>query len=381
MLVFLITIVNAAVQRNAAVQEGEYQMSLESLETRLAANLAGTSLAYSYPSPTRIAAVQPPMSLVQAMTKVKALPRAVADALAMPTKHHHKKHGHHIPSPELLQHEDQVQKKGIEEALDKAKETLSNMMEETETELDAAILECKEYDAQTTATLDENTGYRATIAQEVATARGDIASAKASISEAQVELDAIKTAATESAAQCAISIKTQQDGLAILESDLQVSMRVENMTDCDDVTPGSTTTLMQCGSGWLRRFKFAGKAANFEKFTQLKSKEGSLAVQRAAKMIMNIHAYDSDFKPTKQITRHGLVRNVRLPVHTKHGLVQAKQTKQTKQDPEYSTPSPDEVNRSSPLSAEAAEVLENLTIMTSPPSSSHASRTTLKRCG
>ena len=37
-----------------------------------------------------------------------------------------------------------MKKKGIEEALDKAKETLSNMMEETETELDEAILNCKE---------------------------------------------------------------------------------------------------------------------------------------------------------------------------------------------------------------------------------------------
>ena len=38
-----------------------------------------------------------------------------------------------------------MKKKGIEEALDKAKETLSNMMEETETELDEAILSCKEF--------------------------------------------------------------------------------------------------------------------------------------------------------------------------------------------------------------------------------------------
>jgi hypothetical protein len=263
-----------------------------------------------------------------------------------------------------VQHEQKVQKKGIEEALDKAKETLSNMMEETETELDAAILECKEFDAQTTATLDENAGYRAALAGEVATARGSIADAKAMISEAQVELEAIKKAATESAEQCAISIKTQQDGLAILESDLQVSMKVENMTDCDDVSPGSTTTLMQCGSGWAARFKFAGKAANYEGFTQLKSKEGSLAVQRAAKMIMNMDygkdAYDSGFMPSKRITRRGLVRQMQLPVHTKRGLVQIKQ------EPDYTTPSPSVVNRSSPLSAEAAEVLENLTIMTSP---------------
>merc|ERR1719236_293561 len=226
------------------------------------------------------------------------------DAMKLPTLHHHKAHQHE--SAQLVQHEQKLEKKGIEEALDKAKETLSNMMEETETELDAAILECKEFDAQTTATLDENAGYRAALAEEVATSRGEIADAKAMISEAQVELEAIKKAATESAEMCAISIKTQQEGLAILESDLQVSMKVENMTDCDDVTPGSTTTLLQCGSGWAARFKFAGKAANYEGFTQLKSKEGSLAVQRAAKMIMNLDygkdGYEKAFTPTKRIT-------------------------------------------------------------------------------
>merc|ERR1719174_2146378 len=261
----------------------------------------------SYPSPTGLAAVQPPMSLSHAMSKVKSIPASVKEALTMPTQHHkHKKHRSHIPNPELLQHEQKMEKKGIKEALDKAKETLSNMMEETEMELDAAILECKEYDAQTTATLDENAGYRAGLANEVATSRGEIADAKAMITEAQVELDAIKKAATESAEQCAISIKTQHDGLAILESDLQVSMKVENMTDCDDVTPGSTTTLMQCGSGWRRRFKFAGRAANYDGFTQLKSKEGVFAVQRAAKMILKAdedYYGNSRYVAAKRLTR------------------------------------------------------------------------------
>merc|ERR1719161_258244 len=198
------------------------------------------------------------------------------------------------------------------------------------------------------------------------------------INEAVVELDAIKKAATASAEQCAISIKTQQDGLAILESDLAISMKVENMTDCDDVSPGSSTTLMQCGSGWARRFKFAGKAANYEGFTQMKSKEGSLAVQRAAKMIMHIDygkdGYEKDFMPTKRITRHGLVRHNALPIHTKRGLVQA-----TKQDP-MTTPSPDVVNRSSPLSAEAEEVLANLSIMTSPEPVSYNPDDLMEKC-
>merc|ERR1719395_178552 len=180
----------------------------------------------------------PKMELDEAISKVKSLPAAVTDAMKITTLHHHKKHRHHSESAQLIQQQEDLKKKGIEEALDKAKETLSNMMEETETELDEAILSCKEYDAQTTATLDENAAYRAQLG-------GQVAEAKMMITQAKAELDSLKTISEEHARQCELTITTQQAGLAILEADLAVSMRVENMTDCDDVTPGSTSTLMQ----------------------------------------------------------------------------------------------------------------------------------------
>merc|ERR1719502_194852 len=109
------------------------------------------------------------------------------------------------------------------------------------------------------------------------------------INQATTELDSLKTISEEHARQCEITITAQQEGLAILEADLAVSMKVENMTDCDDVSPGSTTTLMQCGTGYARRFKFAGRAAQYDQFTQLKSTEGAVAVQRAAKMILKVN--------------------------------------------------------------------------------------------
>merc|ERR1719247_753932 len=188
------------------------------------------------------------------------------------TYHHHKKHHHHHgDDAQLLQQQQELKQKGIEEALDKAKQVLSEMMEETETELDEAILNCKEYDAQTTSTLDTNAGYRAELGAQVAEAKGMISEAKMLISQATTELDTLKIISEEHARQCEISITTQQAGLKILESDLAVSMKVENMTDCDDVSPGSTTTLMQCGSGYAQRFKWAGRAANhYEGFAQLK---------------------------------------------------------------------------------------------------------------
>merc|ERR1719393_710022 len=295
------------------------------------------------------------------------------------TLHHHKKHHrHHNDNAQLIQQQEEMKKKGIEEALDKAKETLSNMMEETETELDEAILTCKEYDAQTTATLDTNAAYRAQLAAMVAEAKAMIAEAKMMISQATTELDTLKTISEEHARQCEITITAKQDGLAILEADLAVSMKVENMTDCDDVTPGSTSTLMQCGTGYARRFKFAGHAA-YDGFAQLKSKEGVLAVQRAAHMIMKI---DDDswgnakYVPSKTITRKGLMRNHRhLPIKTKNGLVQ-----RFKKVGVYSTPSPDVVNRSSPLSDTAAEALVNKTMETSPEPVSYNPEDLMEKC-
>merc|ERR550537_1118843 len=153
------------------------------------------------------------------------------------------------------------------------------------------------------------------------------------------------------------------------------------MTDCDDVSPGSSTTLMQCGTGFARRFKFAGSAAHYDGFSQLKSKEGVVAVQRAAKMIMKIDddSYgnkNGKFVPSKTITKKGVMRNHRdLPIKTKNGLVE-----RSKKIGEMSTPSPDEVNRSSPLSAEGAEALVNMTMLTSPEPVSYNPDDLMEKC-
>merc|ERR1719274_445819 len=197
------------------------------------------------------------------------------------------------------------------------------------------------------------------------------------ISQATTELDTIKTISEEHAQQCAITIAAKQEALRILEEDLAVSMKVENMTDCDDVTPGSTTTLMQCGTGYAARFKFAGEAARYDGFTQLKTKEGLVAVQRAAKMIAKVDlgadSYGNEHVvPSRTITRKGVVRHYRsLPVKTKNGLVQLKV---------QSTPPPEEVNRSSPLSAEGAEALVNMTLETSPEPVSYNPDDLMEKC-
>merc|ERR1719487_123095 len=316
------------------------------------------------------------MGLDEAAKKVKSLPATVTAAMQIKTLHHHKKHRHGDNSA-LLQQEEEAKKKSIEAALDKAKLTLSNMMEETKEEMDKAILTCTEFDTQTVSTLDINKGYRAQLAAQVAEAKGFIAQAKMMISEATTELDSLKTISEEHAQQCFITITAKQEGLAILENDLSVSMKVENMTSCDDVTPGSTTTLMQCGTGYSRRFQFAGSAA--QEYAQLKTKVGMLAVQRTAKIMLGENlgedSYeDKTFQPTRRITRKGLVKTHReLPIKTKNGLVQV--VKRV-----GSTPSPDEVNRSSPLSAEGAEALVNMTMETSPEPVSYNPDDLMEKC-
>ena len=375
MLVFLLTTVNVLCTGMTLQHE---EAALQDKVAR--ANLKG----HRYASPTHEANKLPKMELSEALSKVKSLPSEVTDAMKITTMHHHKKHHRHrSDNAQLLQQQEEMRKKGIEEALDKAKLTLSNMMEETETELDEAILNCKEYDSQTTATLDTNAAYRAQMATLVAEAKGMIAEAKMMISQATTELDTLKTISEEHARQCEMSITTQQDGLAILEADLAVSMKVENMTDCDDVSPGSTSTLlMQCGTGFASRFKFAGNAAkNYDGFAQLKSKEGLVAVQRTAKMILKVDlgadGYGNEkYVPSKTITRKGVVRNHRnMPIKTKNGLVQ-----RTKKIGVMSTPSPDEVNRSSPLGAEAAEALVNMTMETSPEPVSYNPEDLMEKC-
>merc|ERR1719421_349200 len=288
------------------------------------------------------------MGLDEAAKKVKSLPATVTAAMQIKTLHHHKKHRHGDNSA-LLQKE----------------------------EVDKAILPCTEFDSQTVSTLDINKGYRAQLAAQVAEAKGFIAQAKMMISEATTELDSLKTISEEHAQQCFITITAKQGGLAILESDLSVSMKVENMTSCDDVTPGSTTTLMQCGTGYSRRFQFAGSAA--QEYAQLKTKEGMLAVQRTAKIMLGENlgedSYeDKTFQPTRRITRKGLVKTHReLPIKTKNGLVEV--VKRV-----GSTPSPDEVNRSSPLSAEGAEALVNMTMETSPEPVSYNPDDLMEKC-
>merc|ERR1719352_956496 len=98
-------------------------------------------------------------------------------------------------------------------------------------------------------------------------------------------------------------------------------------------------------------------------------------------MIMKVNLGDDSYGnakyvPAKTITRKGVVRNHRnIPVKTKNGLVQ-----RFKKVDVYSTPAPDVVNRSSPLSSDAAEALVNMTMETSPEPVSYNPEDLMEKC-
>merc|ERR1719440_2675888 len=134
------------------------------------------------------------------------------------------------------------------------------------------------------------------------------------IAQAKTELETIRISAEAAAAQCEISIKTQKASLEILNADLAISEKVENMTQCDE-----STSMLQCGSGYAARFHFAGEcAAPLQNF---KSKAAMLARERAARMALK--------KPLNQFAykhHHNKKHSLNLASHKtrkgKHSLKQ-----------------------------------------------------------
>merc|ERR1719316_1459407 len=223
------------------------------------------------------------------------------------------------------------------------------MMEETEHELDTAVLECKEFDEHTVAILDENTMLRAGLGEQVAVARSEIAEAEATIAQAKQELEAIRIAAEEAAAQCEISINTQKAALEILNADLAISEKVENMTQCDE----DSTSMLQCGSGYAARFHFAGKSA--APLKNFKSQAAMLARERAARMALK--------KPLNQFAykkHHNKKHHLNLASGKK--LLGKRALKQA---PEVA-PEAEGVNKTTEASDDVLESIENLTVAAMP---------------
>merc|ERR1719240_755672 len=88
------------------------------------------------------------------------------------------------------------------DSFEKAKETLNNMMEQTVEELDTALLNCKQTDAIIAQQLDANSALRASLAEDVATARAEIAAAQHQITTAKQELESVREEARENGVQC-----------------------------------------------------------------------------------------------------------------------------------------------------------------------------------
>merc|ERR1719253_935717 len=191
------------------------------------------------------------------------------------------------------------------------------------------------------------------------------------INEAKMELESIRTAAEESATQCAASIKVAKDGLAILEADLAISIKVENMTNCDE----EETTLFECGSGYARRLHFAGKAADLQHF---RSATAVSAMQRVAKMAMGKRVTTKFEQPKAILTKtHKKVRGSKgkpkptvaskLKEHKKVSLLQ--------QEPEQPPPSRDD-----PISNETFANISDLVVAEMPEPQSYDPNELMKKC-
>jgi uncharacterized protein YegL len=280
----------------------------------------GLPSSVTYPSAARLAAEHAPMSLEEALTKVPELPQSLMQYL----KHFSHRKGQRF---------EMLQKDGSGDAVEQAREVLNSMRETTEAELDEAVMECKEFDAHTSAVLDTNQGSRADLGAEAASARSEIQAAQAALFEVDTQLAHAKSDAASVALECKRVAQVQSAGLAILEADLASSQKVENMT-LSDCSAGDTS-LLQCGSGYRTRFKFAGRAA--EAFNHFKSAEGSAAVQRAGNLILSME----------------------------RGL---------------QTPEAAAVNKSAQQSEESAEALRNLTVMATPEPASYTADAEPMKC-
>merc|ERR1719487_1081878 len=143
--------------------------------------------------------------------------------------------------------------------------------------------------------------------------------------------------------------------------------------------PATVTAAMQIKTlHHHKKHRHGDNSALLQQEEEAKKKSIEAALDKAKITLGNNLGEDSyedkTFQPTRRITRKGLVKTHReLPIKTKNGLVQV--VKRV-----GSTPSPDEVNRSSPLSAEGAEALVNMTMETSPEPVSYNPDDLMEKC-
>jgi len=180
------------------------------------------------------------------------------------------------------------------DSFEKAKDTLNAMMEETVEELDTALLNCKQTDAIISQQLDSNTALRASLAEDVATARAEIADAQREILTAKQELEDVNVEAQENGVQCASSLDRYQDQIDLLESDFETAQKVEKQVSatCAASLLQRTASVVQCGSDAHKTFHFKDVMSLTNKF---RSPAALVAAQRAAKLAVHAalgeHAY------------------------------------------------------------------------------------------
>merc|ERR1719253_317451 len=121
--------------------------------------------------------------------------------------------------------------------LDKAKDMLNEMIEETQKKYDLEIQKCCEYDDIQSALIEEARQDISNFNAESAEARKEIADAQSHITICQVKLPELGDALVAHNIACHDEIFTLNTQLSIVNEDLAVMGTILGMTDCDKKIP------------------------------------------------------------------------------------------------------------------------------------------------
>jgi len=125
--------------------------------------------------------------------------------------------------------------------LDKVRKTLNDLYQETLEEQDIERADCYDSEINLKMAINENTNARVTLASTIAQARGEIATAKATIDYAKKELLSLNALLVKHNFECANTLKMARAKKTIIEHDYGVAKTVEDMVDCDKMAADAAT--------------------------------------------------------------------------------------------------------------------------------------------
>jgi len=278
------------------------------------------------------------MSMENALKHV-ALPKEVRAALASPKED---KRALLVQRAGAHGKKDGPEAGGSYASLEKAREVLNNMYEETESDLDVTVQDCDAETSRLTNAIDINTKIRAQLTSAIATDREFIAEATLVLSSDKNTLVGLQGEWKTHTDGCDATIAAAKELIVIYEADMEVGQRIVNMTTCDETGENPDYSLLQCQHsakhGQKTSFAFGGKMQGMN----FRSKRGMFAMQRAAKFSLGRelgeHGYEKHHKShytSQKAWEEGEMHNLQ---HTTHKHTDTTTTSTTFWEVEESDP-------------------------------------------